>query len=115
MKEAGVVATSDPQTALADASLVLSLVTAGDALSVAEDYAPYLMKGAIWCDMNLVAPQTKADASKVVEQNGGRSVDVAVLTPVHLAHIAVRSEEHTYELQSLLRTSYSGSCLTNKQ
>src|SRR3546814_11982043 len=30
MKEAGVVATSDPQTALADASLVLSLVTAGD-------------------------------------------------------------------------------------
>lgn len=89
MKEAGVVATSDPQTALADASLVLSLVTAGDALSVAEDYAPYLMKGAIWCDMNSVAPQTKAAASKVVEQNGGRYVDVAVLAPVHPAHMAV--------------------------
>src|SRR3546814_19922536 len=83
------VATSDPQTALADASLVLSLVTAGDARSVGEDYAPYLMKGAIGCDMNSVAPQTKAAASKVVEQNGGRYVDVAVLAPVHPAHMAV--------------------------
>src|SRR3546814_14012346 len=51
MKEAGVVATRDPHTALADASLVQSLVTAGDALSVAADYAPYLMQVAIWCDM----------------------------------------------------------------
>src|SRR3546814_4966281 len=89
MKEAGVVATSDPQTALADASLVLSLVTAGDALSVAEDYAPYLMKGAIWCDMNSVAPQTKAAASPVVEQNGARYVAVAVLAQVHPAPMAV--------------------------
>src|SRR3546814_6504392 len=47
------------------------------------------MKGAIWCDMNSVAPQTKAAASKVVEQNGGRYVDVAVLAPVHPAHMAV--------------------------
>src|SRR3546814_12995277 len=47
------------------------------------------MKGAIWCDMNSVAPQTKAVASKVVEQNGGRHVDVAVLAPVHPAHMAV--------------------------
>src|SRR3546814_18433899 len=47
------------------------------------------MKGAIWCDMNSVAPQTKAAASKVVEQNGGRYVDVAVLAPVHPAHMEV--------------------------
>ncbi len=89
MKEAGVVAASDAQTALSDASLVLSLVTAGEALSVAKDYGPYLMEGAIWCDMNSVAPETKAIAAQFIEQNGGRYVDVAVLAPVHPARMAV--------------------------
>jgi 3-hydroxyisobutyrate dehydrogenase-like beta-hydroxyacid dehydrogenase len=74
---------------LAGASLVLSLVTADEAEQVARDYAPALAPGALWCDMNSVAPQTKRAAAQAVEAAGGRYVDVAVLAPVDPARMAV--------------------------
>lgn len=78
-----------PAEALAGAALVLSLVTADQALKAASDYAPMLQHGAIWCDMNSVAPQTKRAAAEVVEAAGGRYADVAVLAPVDPARLAV--------------------------
>ncbi len=75
--------------ALAGAPLVLSLVTADSALGVARDYAPMLTPGAIWCDMNSVAPDTKREAAALVEAAGGRYVDVAVLAPVNPGRLAV--------------------------
>ncbi|HEX9806459.1 MAG TPA: NAD(P)-binding domain-containing protein, partial [Alteraurantiacibacter sp.] len=67
MAECGVEAERGPAEALAGAQLVLSLVTADAALWVAEAYAPYLEEGAVWCDMNSVAPQTKQKAAAAVE------------------------------------------------
>lgn len=75
--------------ALAGAPLVISLVTADQALSVATACAPLLSPGAIWCDMNSVAPDTKREAAALVEAAGGHYVDVAVLAPVNLAQLAV--------------------------
>ena len=75
--------------ALAGAPLVLSLVTAESALGVARDCAPMLSAGAIWCDMNSVAPETKREAAAWVEAAGGHYVDVAVLAPVYPARLAV--------------------------
>lgn len=89
MREALVKIAGDPRSALAGSRTVLSLVTAGEALAAARQYAPLIENGAIWCDMNSVAPQTKAEAAQVIEQNGGRYVDVAVLAPVHPARMAV--------------------------
>src|SRR3546814_2507043 len=43
-------------------------------------------------------------------QRDARRVDVNVEAP-GIGHDAVRSEEHTSELQSLMRTSYAVSCL----
>jgi 3-hydroxyisobutyrate dehydrogenase-like beta-hydroxyacid dehydrogenase len=83
MAGCGVEAQPGPAEALAGAQLVLSLVTADAALSVAEDYAPYLEEGAIWCDMNSVAPQTKQKAAAAVEHHGGSYVDIAVMAPVN--------------------------------
>ena len=48
----------------------------------ARDYAPLLPEGALWCDMNSVAPDTKREAAAVIEAAGGRYVDVAVMAPV---------------------------------
>ncbi len=78
-----------PAEALAGASLVLCLVTADQALAAARDYARYCAPGALWCDMNSVAPQTKRAAAAVIAAAGGRYVDVAVLAPVHPAGLAV--------------------------
>lgn len=82
MAEFGVTAAEDAQTALTGADIVLSLVTADSALAAARDNAGFLAPGAIWCDMNSVAPDTKREAAKSIEAAGGRYVDVAVMAPV---------------------------------
>lgn len=89
MEEAGVVAAATADDALGGAGLVLSLVTADSALAVAQDYASGLAPGALFCDMNSVAPDTKRAAALAVEAAGARYVDVAVLAPVHPARLNV--------------------------
>lgn len=89
MDELGVGVAATPAEALADAKLVLSLVTADAALAVARGCAAFLAPGVLWCDMNSVAPDTKRAAAGAVEQAGGRYIDVAVLAPVEPARLAV--------------------------
>lgn len=89
MSDAGVGAATSAQEALSSAGIVLSLVTADQALAAAKDCAPFLIPGALWCDMNSVAPDTKRAAADAVEAAGGRYVDVAVLAPVNPARMAV--------------------------
>lgn len=75
--------------ALADAAVALSLVTADQALAVALEGAVLLKPGALWLDMNSVAPGTKRAAAAAIEAAGGRYADVAVMSPVHPAQMAV--------------------------
>jgi len=70
--------------ALARAEIIFSLVTADQALAAARDDAPHLAPGALWLDMNSVAPDTKRAAAEAIEPRG-RYVDVAVMAPVHPA------------------------------
>jgi len=78
-----------PGEALAGASVVLSLVTADQALAAAQRCAGLLDAKAVWFDMNSVAPNTKRAAAEVIEEAGGRYLDVAVMAPVHPARRAV--------------------------
>ena len=89
MDRCGVTPAASAAEALADAAIVLSLVTADSAYPVARDYAPFLKPGALWCDMNSVAPETKRMAAAAVEAAGGRYVDVAVMAPVDPARLNV--------------------------
>jgi len=82
MAECGMEAATDARAALEGAEIVLSLVTADSALPAARDYASLLPAGALWCDMNSVAPDTKRVAAEAVEAAGGSYVDVAVMAPV---------------------------------
>jgi 3-hydroxyisobutyrate dehydrogenase-like beta-hydroxyacid dehydrogenase len=75
--------------ALEQASVVLSLVTADQALAAAQSAAPHLVAGALYFDMNSVAPDTKRAAARAIEAAGGRYVDVAVMAPVDPAGLAV--------------------------
>ncbi len=86
---AGVNGCSTSEAALSGAALILSLVTADQAFVVARDAAKYVTLGALYCDMNSVAPQTKRAAAKAVEAAGGRYVDVAIMAPVEPDRLAV--------------------------
>ncbi|OGS51953.1 MAG: 6-phosphogluconate dehydrogenase [Erythrobacter sp. RIFCSPHIGHO2_12_FULL_63_10] len=87
--KAGVEPCLSAADALAGAQVVLSLVTASSALQAATDDAPFIAPGALWIDMNSVAPDTKRSAASVIEAAGGRYVDAAVMAPVQPAALAV--------------------------
>jgi len=78
----GVAGCASAREALAGATVVLSLVTADRALAAAEADAVLLEPGALWLDMNSVAPGTKRAAAEAIEAAGGRYTDVAVMSPV---------------------------------
>jgi len=75
--------------ALDGAELVVSLVTADQALAAAETAAKLIAPGALYCDLNSVAPQTKQEAARLIEAAGASYADVAVMAPVHPAGLAV--------------------------
>jgi len=102
---AGVMGHESAATALRGASAAFCVVTADQALIAARDYAPLLAAGALWLDMNSVAPDTKRAAAAAIEAAGGRYVDVAVMAPVHPAARAVPlllSGPHADEAEELL-------------
>lgn len=93
--------------AVTGADLVLSLVTADQALAAAADAGASLDRGAIFCDMNSVAPGTKRAAAARVERAGGRYADAAVMAPVRPALRAVQvlvSGPHSAAAADALRT-----------
>ena len=69
--------------AISGAEIVLSLVTADQAVQVARAAAPHLQGGTIYCEMNSVAPETKRSGAAAIEAAGGRFVDVAIMSPVN--------------------------------
>ncbi|KHJ65599.1 6-phosphogluconate dehydrogenase [Pantoea rodasii] len=68
--------------ALEGAEWVLSLVTAANALEVAQQAAPLLRSGQYLLDFNSVAPETKRAAARAVASGTGAYLDVAVMAPV---------------------------------
>lgn len=102
----GVIGCETPAEALADADAVFSLVTADQALPAARAYAALLAPGALWLDMNSVAPDTKRVAAQAIATAGGRYVDVAVMAPVLPARLAVPlllAGPHAAEAEAVLR------------
>ena len=83
------VAWSDSGEAVSSGKLILSLVTADNALAAARDAARRIVPGALYCDMNSVAPDTKRAAAEAIEGAGGHYADVAVMAPVHPLRRAV--------------------------
>ena len=81
----GVTGCDTAAEAIEGAALILSLVTADQALAAAEDAAAHLAPGALYCDLNSVAPDTKRAAARAIEAAGGLYVDVAVMSPVRPA------------------------------
>lgn len=84
----GVRAAESNAAAIRGASLILSVVTANEALAAARESAAAIGEGALYCDLNSIAPDTKRAACGVIEASGGRYVDVAVMSPVHPARLA---------------------------
>lgn len=73
------------EKALDGQPLVFSLVTPDQALIAAQSAAGRLMPNALYLDGNSCSPGTKKRAASVIDDAGGRYVDVAIMAPVSAA------------------------------
>jgi 3-hydroxyisobutyrate dehydrogenase len=81
-RERGAEICASAAEAAAQASLVVSAVTAGAALDAARSASPGLGHEPFFLDLNSVSPGTKQEAASVVKAAGGRYVEAAVMTSV---------------------------------
>ena len=81
-QRAGAVTHDTLASALADARLVFSAVTASQAQAVAEAAAEHMRPGQIFIDLNSVSPKVKQHNSASIERSGADYVESAVMAPV---------------------------------
>lgn len=62
--------------------VIISLVTADQALTAADVTAAHISPGALYLDMNSVSPKKKLSAANLINNAGGVYVDVAIMAPV---------------------------------
>jgi 3-hydroxyisobutyrate dehydrogenase-like beta-hydroxyacid dehydrogenase len=72
-----------------DCAVIISVVTADQAVAAATAAAIYLKPGQMFLDFNSVAPETKRAAARAVEASGADYVDCAVMANVPGAGLAV--------------------------
>ncbi len=68
--------------AIDGAAIVLSLVPADAARSVAAEAAGHLRAGQLFMDMNSVSPREKETGAAIVEASGARYVEATIMAPV---------------------------------
>mgnify|MGYP001453937505 CR=1 FL=1 len=69
-------------SAALDCQLVLSAVTANEAMAAAQSVMPGISTLAWFVDLNSVSPATKQQISDIVEQAGGRFVEASIMSPI---------------------------------
>ncbi|MEP0940599.1 MAG: DUF1932 domain-containing protein [Rhizobiaceae bacterium] len=69
--------------AVGDCDVIFSFVTADRAQEAARNVLGQCKEGTLFFDCNSCAPDTKRGSAKLIEADGGRYVDVAVMAPVH--------------------------------
>ncbi len=103
----GVDLASTHAQAVANAELVLSAVTASQAVPVAQACASALPRGAFFLDFNSASPGAKIEAARLVDAAGGRYVEGAVMNSIPPYRIKVPvllGGPHALALLPLLQT-----------
>ena len=72
-----------PEALASYCDIIVSVVTADEAVNAARSIAPYLRDGQIFADGNSVSPGTKRQAQSFIEAAGAHYVDMAIMAPIH--------------------------------
>ncbi|MAW79875.1 MAG: 6-phosphogluconate dehydrogenase [Parvularcula sp.] len=76
------------EDAACDADIIISAVTAAQTLNAAESIATAIKKDAVYLDLNSASPGAKQKAAALINANGGRYVEAAVMSPIGPKRIA---------------------------
>src|SRR6185369_1560426 len=64
------------------ADVIISAVTADQAVPAAEQNAPHLTSKHLYCDLNSISPKAKERVAAIASANGARFVEIAVMGPI---------------------------------
>lgn len=81
-EHAQVIAHARADSAVTGCQLIISAVTAAQALVACEGVLAGLPPGAFFLDLNSVSPATKQQMAALVNEAGGRFVEAAVMSPI---------------------------------
>ena len=84
----GVIAAADARTAVAEADLTISAVTAAQIGEAATSVAAHLKHDAYYFDLNSTSPAAKQAAAAWIDAAGGRFVEAAIMSPIAPARVA---------------------------
>jgi 3-hydroxyisobutyrate dehydrogenase-like beta-hydroxyacid dehydrogenase len=87
-RESRVEVASSPASAVAEASLIISAVTAAQDTAAAQSVAAHLADGALFVDVNSVSPMVKQQTAAVIEAGRGHYVEAAIMAPIAPRRIA---------------------------
>lgn len=82
-----VTAMDSPETAVANADLVISVVTAEQAINAAKSVCDFIGKNTWYWDLNSVSPKTKQDIAAALAGKG-KYVEGAIMSPIHPKRIS---------------------------
>jgi 3-hydroxyisobutyrate dehydrogenase-like beta-hydroxyacid dehydrogenase len=71
-----------PGALAAGADVIVSAVTADQAVDAARQTSPFLTSRHIYADLNSVSPRTKEQAAEIISRSGARFVEIAVMGPI---------------------------------
>jgi 3-hydroxyisobutyrate dehydrogenase-like beta-hydroxyacid dehydrogenase len=66
----------------AAAQVIISAVTADQAVDAAKQTAPHLTPSHVYADLNSVSPRTKEKVGEIIARSGARFVEIAVMGPI---------------------------------
>ena len=78
----GVATAADARSAVAEADVVISAVTAGQIGEAAMSVAAHLKHDAYYFDLNSTSPAAKQAAAAWIDAAGGRFVEAAIMSPI---------------------------------
>ena len=82
MARSGTRMTRDPAELSSRCDLIFSLVTCTEAVPAAASIAPHLTTDHVYVDMNSASPPVKREVATLVEKNGARFVEAAIMSVV---------------------------------
>jgi 3-hydroxyisobutyrate dehydrogenase-like beta-hydroxyacid dehydrogenase len=81
-RETAVDLLESPAALAAVADVIISAVTADQAVPAAEQNAPHLTSRHLYCDLNSISPKSKERVASTASANGARFVEIAVMGPI---------------------------------
>ncbi len=81
-RELDIIAAGDIRAAVTDSELIISTVTASQAVAAAEQAASALKQGQYWLDLNSVSPQTKRKIGSIVATHGAELIEGVAMDTV---------------------------------